>query len=38
VKGKADRPEFVKAGYPDDRAYSFESGELRGRYAVLVPD
>jgi len=35
---KADRPEFVKEGYPDDRAYGFEVGDLRGIYAVFVAD
>ena len=35
---KADRPDFVKAGYPDDRAYGFEPGDLRGLYSVFVPD
>ena len=35
---KADRPDFVKTGYPNDRAYGFEVGDLRGLYAVFVPD
>jgi len=35
---KEARPRFVKEGYPDDRAYGFESGDLRGLYAVFVPD
>lgn len=35
---KADRPSFVKEGYPKDRAYGFEEGDLRGLYAVFVPD
>ncbi len=34
---KADRPEFVKANYPQDRAYDFEVGDLRGMYAVFIP-
>lgn len=34
---KDDRPEFVKKGYPDDRAYGFEAGDLRGVYSVFVP-
>ena len=34
---KEDRPEFVKTGYPDDRAYGFEEGDLRGLYTVFVP-
>ena len=35
---KEQRPDFVKNGYPDDRAYGFEAGDLRGLYAVFVPD
>jgi len=35
---KADRPEFMKEGYPDDRAYGFKEGELRGIYSVFVAD
>ncbi|PEN09460.1 hypothetical protein CRI93_01665 [Longimonas halophila] len=35
---KGDRPAFVKSGYPNDRAYGFETGDLRGLYAVFVPD
>ncbi len=35
---KADRPEFVKEGYPDDRAYGFKEGELRGVYSVFLAD
>ena len=35
---KENRPDFVKKGYPDDRAYGFEPGDLRGIYAVFVPD
>ncbi len=34
---KDDRPNFVKAGYPNDSAYGFEVGDLRGVYAVFVP-
>jgi hypothetical protein len=33
-----ERPEFVREGYPQDRAYGFEPGDLRGAYAVFVPD
>lgn len=32
------RPAFIKEGYPDDRAYGFEVGDLRGVYAVFVPN
>ena len=35
---KEQRPDFVKNGYPDDRAYGFDAGDLRGLYAVFVPD
>lgn len=35
---QADRPDFVKDVYPDDRAYGFEVGDLRGLYVVFVPD
>ena len=34
---KEQRPAFVKEGYPDDRAYDFEVGDLRGVYSVFVP-
>lgn len=34
---KADRPSFVKERYPEDRAYGFEVGDLRGVYSVFVP-
>jgi len=35
---KEGRPQFVKEGYPDDRAYGFQVGDLRGLYAVFVAD
>jgi Protein of unknown function (DUF3365) len=35
---KDRRPEFVKQRYPDDRAYDFAIGDLRGLYSVFVPD
>jgi len=35
---KVERPAFIRAGYPDDRAYGFSPGDLRGLYAVFVPD
>jgi len=34
---KEERPAFVKKGYPEDRAYGFEAGDLRGLYSVFVP-
>lgn len=35
---KNSRPDFVKANYPEDRAFDFEVGDLRGMYSVFVPD
>jgi hypothetical protein len=35
---REERPAFVKERYPDDRAFDFESGDLRGLYSVFVPD
>jgi hypothetical protein len=35
---KGDRPEFVKQQYPQDLAYDFKVGDLRGMYAVFIPD
>lgn len=32
-----DRPDFVRERYPNDRAYGFEVGDLRGVYSVVVP-
>lgn len=34
---KDTRPSFVAEGYPDDRAYGFVEGDLRGLYSVFVP-
>lgn len=36
--GLESRPEFVKQNYPEDRAYDFQVGDLRGMYAVFIPD
>lgn len=37
--GERERlPAFVKEGYPRDRAYGFDPGDLRGVYSVFVPD
>jgi len=33
-----ERPAFVVENYPEDRAYGFEVGDLRGLYSVFVPD
>jgi hypothetical protein len=35
---KGERPEFVKNNYGDDKAYNFNVGDLRGMYAVFIPD
>lgn len=34
---KDSRPEFIKEKYPDDRAYGFKKGDLRGVISVLIP-
>jgi hypothetical protein len=35
---RSDRPQFVKDNYPHDLAYDFKAGDLRGMYAVFIPD
>lgn len=35
---KEERPAFVRERYPEDRAFGFEVGELRGVYSVFLPD
>lgn len=35
---KDNRPQFVKDGYPQDLAYNFKIDDLRGMYAVFIPD
>ncbi len=35
---KDKRPAFIQKGYPDDRAYAFQAGDLRGIYSVFIPD
>lgn len=35
---KNSRPDFVKNNYPQDLAYDFREGDLRGMYAVFIPD
>lgn len=35
---KNQRPQFVQDKYPQDRAYDFEVGDLRGMYSVFMPD
>lgn len=32
------RPQFIKDKYPQDLAYDFKVGELRGMYSVFIPD
>ncbi len=32
------RPSFVVDAYPEDRAYGFSAGDVRGVYSVFVPD
>jgi hypothetical protein len=31
---KGKRPDFIKSKYPDDRAFGFASGDLRGVYGI----
>lgn len=33
-----NRPQFVKDNYPQDLAFNFQVGDLRGMYAVFIPD
>jgi hypothetical protein len=35
---KDSRPAFVKEKYANDRAFNFERGDLRGMYAVFIPE
>ncbi|OIP71559.1 MAG: hypothetical protein AUK48_12145 [Oscillatoriales cyanobacterium CG2_30_44_21] len=35
---KERRPQFVQKGYPQDLAYNFKVGDLRGMYALFIPD
>jgi hypothetical protein len=35
---KASRPAFIKANYPVDKAFDLAVGELRGMYAVHLPE
>ncbi|NKB17623.1 MAG: DUF3365 domain-containing protein [Pseudanabaena sp. CRU_2_10] len=35
---KDSRPQFVRDNYPQDLAYDFKVGDLRGMYAVFIPD
>jgi hypothetical protein len=31
------RPAFVKESYPQDKAFAFKAGDLRGAYSVFLP-
>ncbi len=35
---KDSRPAFVKDKYPADKAFDFKPGDLRGMYAVFIPE
>lgn len=35
---KESRPEFIKEKYPEDKAYGFKAGDLRGIYSVFIPE
>ena len=35
---RASRPAFVKKNYPDDKAFDFKPGDLRGMYAMHLPE
>lgn len=35
---KDSRPAFVKDKYPADKAFNFKPGDLRGMYAVFIPE
>ena len=35
--GKDSRPQFVKDKYPQDLAFDFKVGDLRGMYSVFIP-
>ena len=38
-RGRRDvRPAFIREAYPDDRAFDFAVGDLRGVYSVFIPD
>ncbi|MFN3361362.1 MAG: DUF3365 domain-containing protein [Pseudanabaenaceae cyanobacterium] len=35
---KDSRPPFIQTKYPQDLAYNFQVGDLRGMYAVIIPE
>lgn len=34
---RESRPAFVKENYPQDKAFAFKAGDLRGAYSVFMP-
>lgn len=36
--GNNSRPQFIKDKYPQDLAYDFQVGDLRGMYSVFIPE
>ena len=36
--GKNSRPQFIQDKYPQDLAYDFKEGDLRGMYSVFIPN
>jgi hypothetical protein len=35
---KENRPQFITNKYPQDLAYNFKTGDLRGMYSVFIPE
>lgn len=35
---RAHQPAFVTENYPDDKAFDFKVGDLRGKDAVFIPE
>ena len=35
--GRNARPQFIKDKYPQDLAFDFNVGDLRGMYSVFIP-
>jgi hypothetical protein len=36
--GKNNRPQFILDKYPEDLAFDFKEGDLRGMYSVFIPE
>lgn len=34
---RSTRPAFIVQNYPQDKAFAFKAGDLRGAYSVLIP-